>query len=234
MIALYLFLALLLVVTHAEKAEIEWTQMEADRSHPLEHNFIHEAELQYREGLTWEGRAHSDLEHKLVFQVKNRMEEFQKLLQQIGDPESERYGETVTDDVIFQLMKNPEGERIIVNYLESAGVRITTQAPGYITAAAPVRVWNDLLKADFHMVHTGQSHLAVPRTRVYHLPTYVANHVDMVLNTVQIPILQDASDPPAFTAVFSNSTSLDTDEFSATVIQKNLVIEDNDEEFSEL
>lgn len=187
----------------------------------MDHNFIHEEEIQLREGLLWENRAEAESEHKLVFQVRNvREEEFNKFLLEIGDPSSEKFGQEVTPDVIFEMTKNREGEQIIVDYLRSGGARITTQEPGFITSAAPIRVWNNLLKADFHMVHTGKPHLSVPRTRTYSLPKHVAHHVDMVLYTVQIPLLIDPLEEPAFTAIFTNSTSLNTDEFSATIMQQ--------------
>lgn len=213
----------------------EWVQMEIERSHPVGGNFIHEEEIQYREALTWEHQADAELEHRLVFQVKQaKRAEFEKLLLDIGNPESERFGMEVTADMIHSMTKNPEGEDIIVDYLRAGGVRITTQEPGFITAAAPVRVWNDILRADFRMVHSGKPHLSVPRTRTYSLPSNVAQHVEMVLNTVQLPLLVDLEEEPAFTAQFSNSTSLSTDEFSATILQTSEMYDGDDAALLEL
>jgi hypothetical protein len=199
----------------------EWIQMEAERSHAIDHPLMEDSDILYRKGLTWERKADAELEHLLVFQVKNgNSAELEKLLLEIGNPESSRFGEQITPEALFALTKNAEGEEIIANFLRNGGARITTQSPGLISAAAPVRLWNSLLQADFHMVHTGKAHLSVPRTRTYHLPRKVAAHVDMVRNTVQIPILQDENEPPVFTAIYTNATSLETEEFSATVTRK--------------
>jgi len=131
--------------------------------------------------------------HTVVFSVKqNGMDELTDLLFDVSDPKSVNYGQYLNRDEVAEITSNPVAERAILNYL--AGVHgvhpesISRSPYGeYVTAEAPVHVWEKEFDTSFHTFVHEKSGSAVVRAQTYSLHENIHAHVNTVWNTVQLP-----------------------------------------------
>ncbi len=75
-------------------------------------------------------------------------------------------------------------------FLQDFGATVVKTTPygEYITAAAPVKVWNALFATTFYYFeHESKATRPVIRAVHYSLPQELASHVEGVFNTVQLP-----------------------------------------------
>ena len=100
-------------------------------------------------------RAAAERIHYLVFAIKQRnMDLIEEILEDISDPKSPRYGEYKTRKEVDEMTSNPIGWNTTVNHLKSIrGVTIVGETPHgeYITASAPIHVWENMLDTQFHI-----------------------------------------------------------------------------------
>jgi subtilase family serine protease len=202
----------------AKSREINWVRMEEINSH-------HDAEIiNAREDnydLQWDERVPGETEHEVVFYVKNlRRKELEDMLIEISNPLSPKYGQYLSHDEIQTMMQNPEGEEVLRDYILSHGGRITGQPNSIqLHATAPISAWESAFNCQFHYVHRGNRGTQVARTKEYFLPDHVAKHVDMVMNTVQTPVIMDTG--PVITAQPLNLTSSEIQMDANTFIKAN-------------
>jgi len=174
-------------------ASQEWVQMEtatssAERNRP-------QAQQRPETMVNWGDRVPGNEEHECTIYVRNtRSDELVEILKQTSDPKSSRYGKHLSKSEVDAMTRNPEGEQVIIDYLTSHGIRITSQNPTTMKAVGTIEQWETALNTQFFHVQRGDipSHLPgaqrVVRARQYFLPRSVAAHVDMILGTVQLPI----------------------------------------------
>lgn len=142
-------------------------------------------------GVLWGGRVARDTEHTCVFYIKNpRQEELTRMANDIADPNSPNYGKHLTKQQVDEMSRNPEGEAAIESFLTSHGARIDKKTSSTIVATAPISAWEAMMNTEFFEVESpaagpGQT---LQRARTYSLPDTVAPHVNMVTNTVQMPV----------------------------------------------
>lgn len=137
----------------------------------------------------WSTRSVGSIQHTVTFYLINpRHDEFQKLAEEIADPSSPMYGKHLTKQQVDEMVGNPAGMAIVEEYLHSLGATIDKKTVSSIEATAPISTWERAFNTEFHDVTV--PHLpdrVLYRAKTYSLPQRVAQHVQMVMNTVQLP-----------------------------------------------
>ena len=139
-----------------------------------------------------QNRAWSDHHHEVVFVIQQRnMEELTSILHDISDPSSSNYGQHWSRDDVVDFTSNPEGRDAVVTYLNSNGASIVSEtlAGEYVTALAPVKVWEKIFKTEFYsyiVTHQDKSVHTVIRAEDYWIPRELDKHVASVLNTIEV------------------------------------------------
>ena len=173
------------------------------------HNLVDKSRVSYV------SRAERTALHTVVFAILPlHMDELTSLLHDISDPSSKNYGKHRTKQEVAAFTANPKGYEATMQYLrakEAEGAVIVRESPygEYITATAPVHVWEETFATAFHTyeVNTRMSddviskekkqeqqqeikkkHVqSIIRAEEYSLPAELADHVTAVFNTVQFP-----------------------------------------------
>ena len=145
--------------------------------------------------------------HDVIFVVKQRnMDELLRILEDVSDFTSPHYGKHMTSEEIADLTSNPNSRDKIVEYLEMAGASVVGESlyGEYITASATVSIWEHMLNAQFHTyavlpadreevnyrIEDDKSVKHYIRTDRYSVPTSLDEHVESVMNTIQLPPMQ--------------------------------------------
>jgi tripeptidyl-peptidase I len=150
-------------------------------------------QLTSRMDILKQSRMSSDYNHKVIFVIKQKnMEQLTRFLHVVSDPSSDIYGQHMSRAAVANLTSNPQGRETVLEYLHATGATVVaeTLSGEYITATAPVTVWEEMFKCEFYMFHQTQENdiiRKVVRTESYSLPAVLKNHVDSVFNTVEMP-----------------------------------------------
>ena len=162
--------------------------------------------LSIRRGIAKQNRALHDHPHEVIFVIQQRnMKELTSILHDISDPNSSNYGQHWSRDDVVDFTSNPEGRDAVVSYLNSNGASVVSEtlAGEYVTALAPVKVWEKIFKTEFYsyiVTHYDESVHTVIRAEEYWIPRELDKHVASVLNTIEVltPVPISASRvPPA-------------------------------------
>eukprot|EP01038_Epipyxis_sp_PR26KG_P005158 gene5158-7181_t len=137
-------------------------------------------------------RADEKAVHSVVFACKQRnLDKIKSILHDVSNPLSKNYGKHLSYDEVAQMTKNLKSSRHIMRVLSLHGIAVTkrTKNDEYITAEAPVSVWESFFNTEFHEFVTkdSQSTHHVIRCEKYSLPVVLVDHVSAVFNTVQFP-----------------------------------------------
>jgi tripeptidyl-peptidase I len=179
-----------------------------DRSHTLSGRLSDAEQLQHthvfkesmplfssRTDLLKKERPHDDYIHEVMFavQMKN-MDELTRILHDVSDPDSQNYGQHLKREEMHDLISNPEACTEVTSYLHASGATSVSESLGcqYITAEAPIGVWEKMFNTDFF--HFQQTHLngethEVVRAEHYSVPKEIHHHIEAVMNTIEMPIL---------------------------------------------
>ena len=119
------------------------------------------------------------------------MEELTSILHDISDPSSSNYGQHWSRDDVVGFTSNPKGRDAVVTYLNANGASIVSEtlAGEYVTALAPVKVWEKIFKTEFYsytVTHHDESVDTVIRAEDYWIPRELDKHVASVLNTIEV------------------------------------------------
>ena len=141
--------------------------------------------------------------HEVTFVLEQRdMDKLTDILYDVSDPLSYNYGKHMTRQEILDFTTKPGTRDAIAEYLLSAGAVIVSETlyGEYITASAPVSVWEEMFDTEFHAysvlpsdrTHTyrredDESVRSYIRTHEYSLPVALIGHVHSVMNTIQMP-----------------------------------------------
>ena len=151
--------------------------------------------------------------HDVIFVVKQRnMDELLRILEDVSDFTSPNYGKHMTSEEIADLTSNPNSRNKIVEYLEMAGASVVGESlyGEYITASATVSIWEHMLNTQFHTyavlpadreemnyrIEDDKSVKHYIRTDKYSVPTSLDEHVESVMNTIQLPPMQQRKQAP--------------------------------------
>ena len=149
--------------------------------------------LSSRMDILKQSRMSNDYNHEVIFAIKQKnMEELTRFLHDVSDPSSDIYGQHMTRAAVANLTSDPQGRETVLEYLYAAGATVIAETLGgeYITATAPITVWEKMFKCEFYMFHQTQENdiiKKVVRTESYSIPAVLNNHVDSVFNTVEMP-----------------------------------------------
>ena len=140
-------------------------------------------------------RAAKDAIHTVVFVVpQNNMTELTRILHDVSDPLSSNYGQHLTREEVANLTANMGSRDAIVSYLntKNASVISETLSGEYITANAPVGVWEEMFNTEFFTFQqTQQDNITKNYTRAenYWIPRELDDHVESVFNTIEMPVV---------------------------------------------
>ena len=99
-----------------------------------------------------------------AFQQKN-IDELTNILYDISDPDSPTYGQHWSNDEVSEFTSNHKGRDAVVSYLNSNGASVAeTRSGEYITARAPIRVWEKMFGTDFFAFRMTHSDASVQST----------------------------------------------------------------------
>ena len=132
--------------------------------------------------------------HEIVIVVQQRnMEHLTRIMHDVSDPFSPNYGQYISGEQVAAMTMNPEGRDAIVSYLITHGAAVTSEtlSGDYITAQAPITVWEKILDTEFFTFHQRQFDRSVEeivRAEKYSIPIELDEHIDCVLNTIEIPL----------------------------------------------
>lgn len=149
--------------------------------------------LESRNDLVRHGRIRNDYHHDVIFVIKQKnMDELLSILHDVSDPRSRKYGQHLKREEIVDMTYNAEAIDAVTSYLYSTGATITSQTLGgeYITATASISIWEDIFRTEFytfHQTHRDESIEKLIRTEKYHLPRVLDEHVECVLNIIDVP-----------------------------------------------
>lgn len=149
--------------------------------------------LPSRNDLKRRDRVRQDYIHEVIFVVRQRnMDGLTKILHDISNPESANFGQHLTREEVAKLTTNPLSRDTIISYLESHGATILSETyyGEYITANAPIEIWERLLNTEFFSFQRTQpnGHVSkIVRTERYWIPTELDSHVESVFKTVELP-----------------------------------------------
>ena len=139
-----------------------------------------------------QNRARHDHIHEVVFVIQQKnMDELTSILHDISDPYSPNYGRHWTREEVVDFTSNPDGRDAVVSYLHSNGASFVSEtlAGEYITARAPIEVWEKILNTEFFLftlTHHDKSIQNVIRAERYWIPRDLDIYVASVLNTIEI------------------------------------------------
>ena len=149
--------------------------------------------LSARNDLVRHNRINCDFIHEVVFVIQQRnMDELTRMLHDVSDPRSSNYGQHMTQEQVTRMTENLEARDYVLAYLDKKGASVTAATLGseYITASAPISVWESMLNTEFYSFHQTQSDGKIEkmvRAENYWIPTDLDVHVESVFNTIQIP-----------------------------------------------
>ena len=148
-----------------------------------------------RTDLIKKARPENDYIHEVIFEVKmNNMDELTRMLHDVSDPDSPNYGQHLKKEEMHDFISNPEACTAVTSYLHVSGATAVSESLGceYITAKAPIAVWEKMFKTDFFVFQqthsNGETHEVV-RAEHYSVPNEIHDHIEAVLNTIEMPIL---------------------------------------------
>jgi tripeptidyl-peptidase I len=151
--------------------------------------------LSSRTDLVRKERPHDDYIHEVIFAVQmNNLDELTRMLHDVSDPDSPNYGQHLKREEMHDLISNPEACTKVTSYLHTSGAISVSESLGceYITAKAPIGVWEKMFNTDFFVFQqthsNGETHEVV-RAEHFSVPKEIDDHIDAVINTIEMPIL---------------------------------------------
>ena len=148
--------------------------------------------LSPRNDIKRQDRAGHDHPHEVVFIIQQKnMNELTSIFNDISDPHSPNYGQHWTRDEVADFTSNAEGRDAVVSYLHMNGASVVSEtlAGEYVTAKAPVKIWEEIFKTEFFsftVTHHDDSFETLIRAEHYSIARELNKHVASVLNTIEI------------------------------------------------
>jgi tripeptidyl-peptidase I len=177
------------------------------------------AQLSSRDDISKQGLVSDDHVHQVVFVVQQKnMEELTRILHDVSDPSSINYGQHMTKEQVGTMTHNAEAREAIVKFINANGATLVSEtlSSEYMIASAPISVWTRALNTEFftfHQTHYDGTVEKVVRAERYWIPRELDEHVESVLNTVQMPLQSFGSLPtrqksPIHTAGFDFTSKI--------------------------
>ena len=145
-----------------------------------------------RSDIKKQDRAGHDHPHEVIFVIQQKnMDELTRILHDVSDPHSPNYGQHWTRDEVVDFTSNTEGRDAVVSYLHMNGASVVSEtlAGEYISAKAPIKVWEKIFNTEFFsfiMTHDDNSIETLIRAEHYSIARDLNKHVASVFNTIEI------------------------------------------------
>lgn len=182
--------------------------------------------LASRSDLVKRADIHHDYAHELVFAVKqNNIGELEQALHDVSDPTSPNYGQHWSGEQVGAMTSNIQARDATVSYLQANGATIKSESRygEYITAVAPISMWDKVLNTQFFNFHQRQLNGDIKeaiRAEAYSIPIELDEHVAYVLNAIEVPVRvtmkgETYEVPPEYTTSKKSSKNhMDTSRYS--------------------
>ena len=150
--------------------------------------------LSSRDDIDKRDRVPHDHIHHVVFVIQQKnMDELTRILHDVSDPSSVNYGQHLSREQVSMMTSNPEARDAVVKYIHANGGTLVSEtlSSEYITASAPISVWERVLNTEFytfHQTHHDGTVDKVVRAERYWIPKELDEHVESVFNTIQMPL----------------------------------------------
>ena len=151
------------------------------------------ADLTSRVDLVKKERVAQDHVHEVVFAVQQKnVDLLIQLLHKVSDPDSRFYGQHRSRIEIEEIASNPTSKIFLLNYLQDSGATITAESVfgEYITAQAPVSLWEQMFQTEFYKFHHSSEEekgvVEIIRAEKYSVPLVLHEHVTSVFQTIQM------------------------------------------------
>ena len=151
------------------------------------------AGLSSRVDLVRKERVAHDHIHEVIFAVQQQnVAELTRLLHEVSDPDSLNYGKHRSRLEIEEITSNPTSRDFLLNFLQDSGATTISESTfgEYITAQAPVSLWETMFKTEFYKFHhlSEENKLIVElvRAEMYSVPSVLHEHVASVFQTIQM------------------------------------------------
>ncbi|RYH21046.1 hypothetical protein EON65_21645 [archaeon] len=183
-----------------------------------------------RPDLLYQHKAPPDTIHEVIFEVRHsNLDQLRTIVDEISDPDHARYGQHLSKQELDDLLLNHASREALVTHLHGiAGVLVdqSISTAEYITAQAPIAVWESFFQTSFYTYRYSRSRessqyaelepVYLHRAQRYSLPSHLAEYVSAVYNTVQFPppllnlaepIIEKHDDPSSFSRAKSHLRS---------------------------
>lgn len=122
------------------------------------------------------------------------MDELTLIVDDVSDPESVNYSQHMTREQVVELTSNPESSTAVRAYLVANGASIESVTLGdeFVTAHAPISLWDRLFNTRFHIfqqMHLNGDVTELVRAEEYWISKEIHSHVLCAMNTVEIPMI---------------------------------------------
>lgn len=110
-------------------------------------------EFTSHESILKEQRVHPNQIHDVIIGIQQKhMDKLTDILHDISNPMSANYGNHMTRQEIADLTTSPESRNQVVAYLKTVGASIISETlyGEYITARAPIHVWEKTFNTEFY------------------------------------------------------------------------------------
>jgi subtilase family serine protease len=192
---LFLLLGLLFATCIEGDTYLRGHEEEADINLLHSHVFKERiARLDNRGDISKQSVISPDYTHEVIFVIKQKnIVELTRILHDVSNPSSPNYGHHLTKKEVSAMTSNPTSRDAVIAYLESSGAKVTAVSldSEYVTASAPVRLWNDLFHTEFFLFHQTEMNnnksKRLIRAEKYWIPRTLESHVESVFNTIQMP-----------------------------------------------
>jgi hypothetical protein len=139
--------------------------------------------------LDWGDRTDPATSHTVIFYLNPpRHKELQELSEAISNPKSPMYGKRLSKEEADLLLRNDVGMAIVEEYLKSIGAELGKKTANTLEASAPISTWESAFNTEFYDLEVPSNPDEVlHRAHTFFLPQHVADHVNIVFGTVQVP-----------------------------------------------
>jgi subtilase family serine protease len=138
---------------------------------------------------------HNHVHQVIIVVQQNNMDELTRILHDVSDPMSSRYGQHMSGEQIHAMTSNLEARDAIVAYLHLNGASVVSEtlSGDSMTVNAPISAWERVLDTKFTTFHQLQAEgtaETIVRAKTYSIPRELDMYVDSVLNVIEMPYRQ--------------------------------------------
>jgi tripeptidyl-peptidase I len=135
---------------------------------------------------------HNHVHQVIIVVQQNNMDKLTRILHDVSDPMSPRYGQHMSGEQIHAMTSNLEARDAIVAYLHLNGASVVSEtlSGDSMTVNAPISAWERVLDTKFTMFHQLQAEGTVEmivRAKTYSIPRELDMYIDSVLNVIDMP-----------------------------------------------